>query len=221
MTPTKLPNLRALLRQHFFAGVLVVVPLAVSAWIAGVGIHSLWKLHFLLPEHWRPENFLPDPRYVQAVNILFTIGTAIVIALGISLVGWSSRGFLGRKAINLIALVMEHIPVLRSIYSALDQLLKTLTAEGGSQFSRVVYVEYPRKGTWALAFVTGPAKGPNVPANHLNIYVPTTPNPTSGFHLIVSEAEVRESHLSVEQAFRTILSLGLAQPSGPGPRHGG
>ncbi len=86
----------------------------------------------------------------------------------------------------------------------------------------MVYIEYPRKGCWALAFVTGKAGGPNAPANHLNVYVPTTPNPTSGFHLIVPEAEVRESQMKVEDAFKTILSLGIAQPGSPARTgHGG
>jgi uncharacterized membrane protein len=102
--------------------------------------------------------------------------------------------------------------VIRGVYSALDQLLRTLANGGGQQFNRVVYIEYPRKGLLAIAFVTGPARGPAVPPGHLNVYVPTTPNPTSGFHLIVPENEVRESLLKVEDAFKTILSLGLAQP---------
>ncbi len=101
--------------------------------------------------------------------------------------------------------------MVRSVYSALDQLLRTLAAGGGKQFNRVVYVEYPRKGIWALAFVTGPAREKHIPEGHLNIYIPTTPNPTSGFHLIVSEADVRESGMTVEHAFKTILSLGIAQ----------
>jgi len=88
-----------------------------------------------------------------------------------------------------------------------------MAAGDKQQFSRVVYVEYPRKGTYALAFVTSTARSPveNSKEIFLNVYVPTTPNPTSGFHLIVSESEVRDSNLSVEEAFKTILSLGIAQ----------
>ena len=109
--------------------------------------------------------------------------------------------------------------MLRSIYGALEQLLHTLAQGGGAQFRRVVYIEYPRKDVWALAFVTGPARAPGFPDGYLNVYVPTTPNPTSGFHLLVAEAEVRPSELSVEEAFKTILSLGIAQSSiGPARR---
>lgn len=208
-----IPDLKALLRKNFFSGLLVVLPFLVIAWILAAALRALWGLHHWLPEDWRPESYLRDPQAALLVNAAFTLGAALVLALGISLVGWVSKQFLGRKLLSWLAELIEHIPVVRSIYSALDQLLKTMAQDGGQQFSRVVYVEYPRKGSWALAFVTGPARGPNAPQEHLNVYVPTTPNPTSGFHLIVPEAEVRESQMSVEEAFKTILSLGIAQPT--------
>ena len=215
------PNLRALIKSHFFAGLLVVIPIGVIVWIGAAAIRTLWHLHTLLPEHWRPENWLQDPTQASLVNGAFTIVLTLLAAMAVSIVGWVSKQFLGRKLLRLIPEIIEHIPVLRSIYSALDQLLATMTATGDQQFSRVVYVEYPRKGVWALAFVTGPAKGPAVPPGHLNLYVPTTPNPTSGFHLIVPESDVRESLMKVEDAFRTILSLGIAQPAASRtPTHG-
>ena len=127
------------------------------------------------------------------------------------MLGWFSRRYLGKKSLELIEEIILRIPVLRGIYTALTQMLRALTVGGGQQFHRVVYLEYPRKGLWTLAFVTGPAKGPAVPPHHLNVYVPTTPNPTSGFYLIVPEGEVRESHMKVDEAFKTILSLGIAQ----------
>ena len=215
-----LPGFTALLKRHFFAGLLVLIPLAVIAWIVLAALHSIWSLHLLLPESWRPEVLLPDPALATLLNIAFTLAAALVLAMGVSLLGWISKQFLGRKALELLADLIHRIPFIRSIYSALDQLLKTLAAGGGQQFNRVVYVEYPRKGIWALAFVTGPARGRGVPEHHLNIYVPTTPNPTSGFHLIVPESDVKESHLKVEEAFRTILSLGIADTSETGQSHG-
>ncbi len=145
----------------------------------------------------------------------------MILALGISALGWASKQFIGRKILDLLADLIQRIPVLRGVYSSLDQLLKTLVSGNGQQFSRVVYVEYPRKGVWVIAFVTGPAKGPAIPPAHLNIYVPTTPNPTSGFHLIVPETDVRETQMKVEEAFKTLLSLGIAQsesPTGGGSR---
>lgn len=226
----RLPNFSALLRKHFFAGLLVVIPLVVIGWILGAAMGTLWRLQELLPLAWRPEAWIEDPGMAFLFNLLFTVGVALVLALFVSILGWASKQYLGEKVLEIIGGIIQRIPVVRSIYSALDQLLRTMASGGGQQFSRVVYVEYPRKGMWTLAFVTGPAKGPAVPPGHLNIYVPTTPNPTSGFHLLVAENEVRESQMKVEEAFRTILSLGIAQPTGASsgtrlekgtPPHGG
>jgi uncharacterized membrane protein len=209
--PSVTTHLWALLKRHFFAGLLVVVPLGVIAWICLAVLSSLWRLHEFLPDAWQPENFLHNPVLASLVNLGFTLGAALVLALGISALGWSSKQYLGVKMLELIEHSIQRIPVIRGIYSALDQLLKTFSASGGQQFSRVVYIEYPRRGILAIAFVTSPARGPAVPPNHLNVYVPTTPNPTSGFHLIVPESDVRDSHLKVEDAFKTLLSLGIAQ----------
>ena len=199
------------LKKHFLAGIFTFIPLAVIGWILWSMAGVLWRVHQLLPDAWQLEAHLNDPTLVAFLNVLLTLVLAGLLAMAIALLGWGSKQFLGEKVLEVIAHLIQRIPVIRSIYSALDQLLKTLAVGGGQQFNRVVYLEYPRKGIWALAFVTGPAVGRAVPAHHLNVYVPTTPNPTSGFHLIVPEEEVRETHLTVEEAFRTILSLGIAQ----------
>lgn len=211
---SQIPNVSALLKKHFFAGLLTLIPLLVIAYILGSVVSFLWELHRFLPEEWQPGVLFSDPVVATLFNIGFTVAVALLLALGVSVLGWVSRQYLGRKVLEWIAEVIQHIPVIRSIYSALDQLLKTFASDGNQQFSRVVYIEYPRKGTWALAFVTSPARGLGDPGQFLNVYVPTTPNPTSGFHLIVAESEVRDSNLSVEEAFKTIISLGIAQPSG-------
>lgn len=206
--PKRIPNLAGLLKKHFFSGLLVVIPIGVIASILLWALGSLWRLHELLPESLQPENgFL-------LLNIAFTLGAALVVAIGISALGWASKQYLGRKALLMLADAIQHIPLIRSVYGALDQLLRALASGGGQQFHRVVYVEYPRKGAWTIAFVTGAASLPkNVSSEkHLNVYVPTTPNPTSGFYLIIPEGDVRESSLSVEEAFKTLLSLGIAQP---------
>jgi uncharacterized membrane protein len=217
----KISKFGQLLKRHFLAGLFIVLPIGVIGWIIGSVFGLLWKLPYLLPTNLQPENiFFDHETIILLFNFLVTIIATLTLALGVSFVGWVSKQYIGRKLLDLLAEVISHIPVIRSVYSALDQLLKTLASSDGGQFSRVVYIEYPRKGTWALAFVTGAARGPNVPEKHLNVYIPTTPNPTSGFHLLVPESEVRESHLSVEEAFKTILSLGLAQsePVRPGSR---
>lgn len=206
------------IKNHFLAGLMVLTPLAVIAWILISAISTLWSVYQIFPDSWQPESLvtgqLLSPFVATLLSTAISIALAFVLALGIAFLGWASKQFLGRKTLELIGEVIKKIPVIRSVYSSLDQLLRTLAVGGGQQFSRVVYIEYPRKGIWALAFVTGPAQGPAVPTRHLNVYIPTTPNPTSGFHLIVPESEIRESHLKVEEAFKTIISLGITQPSG-------
>jgi uncharacterized membrane protein len=214
--PLRFPGILSLLKKNFFAGLFVVAPFIVIAWLMGIVLHSIWGLREWVPQAWRPEAWMPDPDAALLINGAFTIGVVLLLAFAVSFIGWVSKQYLGKRVLKFIAEIIEHIPVIRSVYSALDQLLRTMGPGGGQQFSRVVYVEYPRKGVWTLAFVTSAARGPAAPAKHLNIYVPTTPNPTSGFHLLVPEADVKESEMSVEEAFRTILSLGIAQPeSGP------
>lgn len=211
-------RISSILKGHFFSGLFIVIPLAVIGWIALWVFDFLWQLQLLIPAPLRPENFIPNEGAVQLVNFLLTVAAALALAFFISFLGWSSKHFIGKKVLEWIGEVIQRIPVIRSIYSALDQLLRTIASGGGKQFSRVVYVEYPRKGTWVIAFVTAPARGfqggsdPN--QHYLNLYIPTTPNPTSGFHLIVAESEVRDSNMKVEEAFKTLLSLGIAQAEG-------
>ena len=210
----KIPNIGALLRKNFLAGLFVVIPLAVIAWILAEVLSTLWSLEQFLPLTWQPAHYFRHVSTVRFLNFLITLGVTLALSFAISFLGWASKQFLGQKFLEMLAHLIQRIPVVRSIYSALDQLLKTMASGGGQQFNRVVYIEYPRKGVWALAFVTSTARGNGIGPGHLNVYVPTTPNPTSGFHLIIDEAEVRESHLTVEEAFKTILSLGIAQPAG-------
>ena len=175
----RIPNLGALLKGHFFTGLLVLIPIGVIAWILASALSLLWRLHLLFPPSMRPENLIEDRRLALLINFALTLGVALLLALFVSILGWASKLYLGKKALDILAHIIQRIPVVRSIYSALDQLLKTLAASGGQQFNRDV---------------------------------PTTPNPTSGFHLIVPEKDVRDSHMKVEEAFKVILSLGIAQP---------
>ncbi|MDR3608219.1 MAG: DUF502 domain-containing protein [Oligoflexia bacterium] len=201
----------ALLKSNFLAGVLIVIPFCVVTWIIVRILALVWSLHGFIPQQWLPDAILDSSVISTFVNFILTCMVALLLALGISMLGWFSKRYMGRKALGYVADLISHIPVIRSVYSALDQLLKTMSANGEQQFSRVVYLEFPRKGVWTLGFVTGPARGAIVPEHHLNVYVPTTPNPTGGYYLIVPESEVRESHMRVEDAFKSILSLGMAQ----------
>lgn len=202
----------SLFRRHFLTGVFVLIPFAAVAWILGNIFAALWTLHLLIPEDWKPVYHF-DPFTAQLINFGITIGLTVLFAFLVSALGWFSKNILGARILRFFSNLVQRIPVVRAIYSSLNQLLKTMASGDKQQFSRVVYIEYPRRGSWVLAFVTGAARSPVEGSleKFLNLYVPTTPNPTSGFHLIVAESEVRDSKLSVEEAFKTILSLGIAQ----------
>jgi uncharacterized membrane protein len=212
--PTRSPkNFTTLFRQNFLAGVFVLIPFVAAAWILGKVFAALWTFHLLIPEDWKPIYHF-DPFAAQLLNFAITIGLTVVFAFGVSSLGWFSKNVLGARVLAFFSHLIQRIPVVRAVFTSLNQLFKTMASGDKQQFSRVVYLEYPRKGTWALAFVTSPAKSPlgekSEGEKYINLYVPTTPNPTSGFHLIVPESEVRNSNLSVEDAFKTILSLGIA-----------
>lgn len=222
----ELPRLGLLVRRHFMTGVLVVIPMAVILSILVWALGIIWSLHGLLPSALRPEAWIESTALVWFVNMVIAGSLAIILALVVSVVGWASQQILGQKILEFLAQdVISRIPVLRSVYSGLDQLMQTMAQGGGQQFNRVVYVEYPRKGMWTLAFVTGPTRATAhdhiFNKGHLNIYVPTTPNPTSGFYLIVHESEVQDSHMKVEEAFKVILSLGIAQGTSTAHTHHG
>lgn len=202
----------SLFRRHFLTGIFVLIPFAAVAWILNKIFSVLWTLHFLIPEDWKPTHYF-DPITADLINFALTIGITLVFAFLVSSLGWFSKNILGARVLRFFSDLVQRIPIVRAIYSSLNQLLKTMASGEKQQFSRVVYIEYPRKGTYALAFVTSTARSPieNSKEVFLNVYVPTTPNPTSGFHLIIAEADVQDSHLTVEEAFKTILSLGIAQ----------
>lgn len=212
MKPLKIPKIGSLVRGHFLSGVLVVAPFAVVLWIALKLLSALWALRMIVPPGLRPENYLGNQMFVALLDLVMVGLSTLGMVLGISLVGWLSKQFIGKKLLEWVAEVIQRIPLLRTIYGALDQLLKALSSTGGEQFRRVVIVEYPRQGSYSLAFVTGEAgfKTPDG-SRMLNIFIPTTPNPTSGFHLMVPETQVKDTGMSVEEGFRMLLSLGMVK----------
>jgi uncharacterized membrane protein len=199
---------------------LILIPLMVTGWMIGAFVRFLCGFQEWLPSSWR-EAMSESPQILTLlIEVGFSIAIAVVLAMGISFLGWISQQYLGKKLLEWVSELIQRIPVLRSVYSALDQMLKALGSGGGQQFSRVVYLEYPRQGLWTLGFVTGSVRNKALPDGMLNVFVPTTPNPTGGFYLLVPESQVRDSGMGVEDAFRTILSLGVAQEKAPEKLHG-
>jgi uncharacterized membrane protein len=207
---TSWSRIKKLLSNHFLTGIFVLIPFAVVAWIFVKVVRMISSFHELLPEAWNPANYFPS-FYANLIHLLMSLALGALFILFVSILGWSSRQYFGQKFFRFLGRGIQKIPFVNSIYSSLDQLFKTMSAGGKQQFSRVVYIEYPRAGCYTLAFVTGVNKGfQNSTEPHLNLFVPTTPNPTSGFYLVVPESQVKDAHMKVEEAFKSIISLGIA-----------
>lgn len=197
------------LRANFFTGLLVLTPLVVTAWVLKGLLLWMWGVYVALPEGLQ---FLPTPDgpirlLVNALGVLIVTATLGVL---ITVLGWVSRQYLGIQLLAAVGHVIQKIPLIGTVYSALDQLLQTFSGSKDKKFSRVVYVEFPRKGVWTLGFVTGDASSPELGKGMLSVFVPAVPNPTSGFVLLVPESDVKPTDLTVDEAFKWMLSLGLA-----------
>lgn len=199
------------IRRYFVAGLLVFAPIGITVWAIAWIIQRLDNL--LLPGVIRllfPD--LEDPPQLPFVGALFTF---VVILL----TGVIARHFFGYEIVKGWERLLSRVPVARSIYGGVKQLFEAIvTSNTTASFRRVVLIEYPRKGLYAIAFTTGPARGAIASASPdelVNCFVPTTPNPTSGFYLLVPESEVIEVALSVEDAFKVVMSAGLVSPPGP------
>jgi uncharacterized membrane protein len=199
-----------IVKDHFLSGLLVLAPILIVAvvfqWIFG-GIMA-----------WMEEGpfriFFDNPAGEVAglFRILLMLGVLLAGVMIISGIGFFSRLYFGRKVFEWVKEGIEKIPFFGSIYSSLNQLFAAVSPNGGKQFNRVVFIEYPRKDCFAVGFVTGQAAFKGLPPGCISVFVPTVPNPTAGFHLMVRESEVIESGLKVDEAFKLILSLGVAVP---------
>ncbi len=188
----------AKLRNNFITGIVVLIPIGITLYLTLFIIRVSSKI---IPKEINPNNYLP-----------FDIpGLEIFIALFlITLIGWISLSFLGKKFFELINNILRKIPILRTIYSAIGQMTESFTKSDNNQKS-VVLLEYPRKGVWAVGFATKENQGlikEKVNQNLVNVFVPTTPNPTSGFLLMVPKNDLIFLDISFEQASKFIVSAG-------------
>lgn len=199
------------LKNDLIAGLLVVIPLATTIWLATTV--SRFVLAFLtsIPKQFNPFNTL-SPLLQELINL----GVGLVVPLlAILLIGLMARNIVGRWLLEFGEGTLLRIPLAGSVYKTLKQLLETFLQGNATRFRRVVLVEYPREGQFALGFVTGVLgsalqAGFNEPM--LSVFIPTAPNPTTGWYAVVPETSVRDLNLSVEDAFRTIISAGIVNP---------
>ncbi|MFI0394906.1 DUF502 domain-containing protein [Paracoccus jiaweipingae] len=197
----------AALRSSFLTGLVVIVPIAVTGWLiwSVMGWIDGWVLP-MVPAEYRPERYI-------GIN-LRGIGVVLFLVFTI-LVGWLAKGLIGRSLLRAGERIVDRMPVIRSIYNGVKQIAETIFAQGESRFDRACLVEYPRRGMWGVGFVSGPAKGEVATITGeklLAVFLPTTPNPTSGFLLYVPERDVRILDMSVEDAAKLIISAGLVYP---------
>ena len=197
----------AALRKWLVAGLLVVVPVAITVAVLNWIVGTLDQTLLILPESWRPDRLIGV--HIPGFGVLLTL--AILLA-----VGAVASNFIGKKLVGLGDAIVHRIPVVRSIYSSVKQVSDTLFSESGNAFRTAVLVEWPRPGVWTIAFVTG-TPGGDV-ANHLtggdwvSVYVPTTPNPTGGYFVMLRKGDCIELKMSVDEALKYVVSMGVVAP---------
>ncbi len=196
---------RQLIKRYFITGLLIWVPLAITAWvlllIADVADQSLR----LLPASMHPHNVVGFD--IPGAGVVVTL--AIILATGIL-----TANFIGQRLVSWWEKLLARIPVVNSIYNSVKQVSDTLFSSSGNAFRKALLVQYPRAGSWTIAFLTGVPGGDvaNHLEDHVSVYVPTTPNPTSGFFLMLPRNEVIELDMDVDEALKYIISMGVVAP---------
>ena len=197
------------IRKWLLSGLLVIVPLVITLgvlnWIIGTLDQTLW----LLPDDW--QKWLFDHK-VRGLGVLLTLTILLVV-------GAVASNFVGKRLLGWGDAVVRRIPVVRSIYSSVKQVSDTLFSENGNAFRTAVLVQWPREGVWTIAFVTG-TPGADVlehmgGGDYLGVYVPTTPNPTGGYFVMLKRSDCVELKMSVDDALKYIVSMGVVVPGGP------
>lgn len=199
----------AALRRWLFAGLLVLAPLGITLWVLQWIIGTLDQSLLILPDAWRPER-LTGYR-IPGVGVLLSLFVVL-------LVGAVTSNFIGRKLVQWSDAVLHRIPVVRSIYSSVKQVSDTLFSPSGNAFRTAVLIEWPRPGVWTIALITGTPGGDvatHLQGDYVSVYVPTTPNPTGGYFVLLRRADCIELKMSVDEALRYVISMGVVVPPAP------
>jgi len=194
------------LKKYLIAGILVWLPLGVTVLVVKLFVDLMDRVLLLLPPEYTPE---------QLVGFAIP-GLGVIISVAIILLtGMIAANLLGSRLVALWELILSRIPVVRSVYSAVKQLTETIVSPSGKSFRKVLMIEYPRRGLWTLAFQTGTDIGEaqsKTGEDVVNVYMPTTPNPTSGFFLMVPRKDIIELDMSVDEGLKMIISMGVMVP---------
>ncbi|MDO9095601.1 MAG: DUF502 domain-containing protein [Rubrivivax sp.] len=206
------------MKKYLVAGLLVWLPLAITIWVLswllgtldGVFAWLLGATQAVLPEAARAN--------IDRLRGMPGLGV-VVMVLGLLLTGVFAANFVGQWWVRQWDRVLRQIPIVKSIYNSVKQVSDTLFSSSGNAFREAVLVQYPRHGSWTIAFVTGRPGGEvatRLPGDYVSVYVPTTPNPTSGFFLMMPRADVIELKMSVDEALKYVISMGVVSPGGNG-----
>ena len=204
---------RSHIRGYFFAGVLVTAPIGITFYISWLLIR--WvdsKITPLIPAAYNPETYLPFA--VPGLGL-------IIVFIALTFIGWSTAGLLGRLWTRVSENVLARMPVIRSVYGAVKQIIETILKQQSNAFREVVLFEYPRRGSWALGFITGQTQGEvqNLTADDVvYVFLPTTPNPTSGYLLFIPRRELVILDMTVEEGIKMVVSGGIVTPPDRRPR---
>lgn len=196
-------------KRYFVMGLLLWVPLVITVWVLGFIVGTMDQSLALLPERWHPRNLFGHD--IPGMGVL-------VAALLVFLTGLLSANFVGRQLVALGEWVVARIPLVRTLYSSVKQVSDTILSPNGHAFRQALLVQYPRQGCWTVAFLTGePSSGLHQAAGvedggMVSVFVPTTPNPTSGFFLMMRRDETVELDMSVDAALKYIVSMGVVAP---------
>jgi len=194
------------MKKYFITGLLIWVPLAITAWVLALIVRTMDQTLLLLPEAIRPESLLGF--YIPGIGVILTL----VVVLGTGLV---TANIIGQRLLRFWEGVLSRIPVVKSVYYSVKQVSDTLFSSTGEAFRKALLVQYPRQGCWTIAFLTGQPGGDvstHLQGDYVSVYLPTTPNPTSGYFLMLPRSDVIELDISVDDALKYIISMGVVAP---------
>ncbi len=195
-----------MIKKYFITGLLVLVPLVITIWVLTALIDLLDQSLTLLPESWQPINLFGF--HIPGLGALLTL-------LIILVTGLVATNIFGQQLIRWWEKLLNRVPVVKSIYYSVKQVSDTIFSDSGNAFRKALLVQFPHQNTWTIAFLTGTPGGDvrsHLSTEHISVYVPTTPNPTSGYFLIVPKSQAIELDMSVDEALKYIISMGTVSP---------
>jgi uncharacterized membrane protein len=203
------PSIMAKFRTWLFSGLLVLAPLGITIWVLEWVVSTLDKTLKILPRAWQPDQWLG--LHIPGLGVIFAL-------VAVVLIGAMASNFIGNQLVSWWHALLHRIPVVRSIYSGVKQVSDTLFSEKGTAFRKAILVQWPHEDMWTIAFVTGSPSGEllkHLKGDYLSVYVPTTPNPTGGYFVILKKSDCIELDMNVDEALTYVISMGVIVPGGP------